>query len=126
MDKMILEKLRKTYRKGMRVQLERMDDVQAPPKGTRGTVVGVDDMGSVMVHWDNGSSLNLVYGEDSAWILCTVTTLCYGERKVWDSRNEAMDYFLEGMLQCEGSEADRYARIYSQLKDGCTFASDED
>jgi hypothetical protein len=41
-----------------------MDDVQAPPVGTRGTVLGVDDIGSVMVHWDNGSSLHVVYGED--------------------------------------------------------------
>lgn len=42
-----------------------MDDVQAPPVGTQGTVYGVDDTGSIMVSWDNGSSLNVVFGEDS-------------------------------------------------------------
>jgi hypothetical protein len=42
-----------------------MDDVQAPPVGTKGTVLGVDDTASVMVRWDNGSGLNVVYGEDS-------------------------------------------------------------
>lgn len=41
-----------------------MDDVQAPPAGTKGTVIGVDDMASVMVKWDNGSRLNVIYGED--------------------------------------------------------------
>jgi hypothetical protein len=41
-----------------------MDDVQAPPVGTKGTVVGVDDAGSILVCWDNGSSLNVAYGED--------------------------------------------------------------
>jgi hypothetical protein len=41
-----------------------MDDLQAPPVGTKGTVTGVDDTGSVMVNWDNGSRLNVVYGED--------------------------------------------------------------
>jgi len=41
-----------------------MDDVQAPPPGTRGTVTGVDDTASIMVRWDNGSGLNVVYGED--------------------------------------------------------------
>ncbi|WP_407399238.1 DUF4314 domain-containing protein [Anaerovibrio sp.] len=41
-----------------------MDDPQAPPQGTRGTVLGVDDIGSIMVSWDNGSGLNLAYGED--------------------------------------------------------------
>ena len=48
----------------MRVRLVRMDDIQAPPIGTEGTVKGVDDIGSVMVAWDNGSGLNVVLGED--------------------------------------------------------------
>ena len=39
-------------------------DMQAPPIGTEGTVRGVDDTGSIMVKWDNGSSLHVVYGED--------------------------------------------------------------
>jgi hypothetical protein len=49
---------------GTRVELVRMDDVQAPPVGTRGTVRGVDDIGSIMVNWDNGSGLSVAYGED--------------------------------------------------------------
>ena len=63
--KEILEKLRKQYPPGTRVELIRMEDIQAPPTGTRGTVIGVDDIGSIMVSWDNGSSLSVVYGEDS-------------------------------------------------------------
>ena len=43
-----------------------MDDIQAPPAGTKGTVRGVDDIGSIMVSWDNGSSLSVAYSEDSA------------------------------------------------------------
>lgn len=126
MDRKLLERLRETYKKGTRVQLEKMDDPQAPPVGTMGTVIGVDDIGSVMVHWDNGSSLSLVYGEDSAWILSTVTTVCYGEKQVWISRKDAMDFFLDGMMNSEGSEAERYTRIYTQLCEGSTFATDED
>ena len=42
-----------------------MDDFQAPPVGTKGTVRGVDDTASILVNWDNGSHLNVVYGEDS-------------------------------------------------------------
>ena len=41
-----------------------MDDAQAPPIGTKGTVTGVDDTGSLLMRWDNGSGLNVVYGED--------------------------------------------------------------
>jgi len=63
--KEILEKLRKEYSPGSRVELIRMEDIQAPPTGTQGTVIGVDDIGSIMVSWDNGSSLSVVYGEDS-------------------------------------------------------------
>lgn len=46
-----------------------MDDVQAPPIGTRGTVVGVDDIGSIMVNWDNGSGLSVAYGEDECKVV---------------------------------------------------------
>ena len=63
--KEILEKLRKEYSPGTRVELIRMEDIQAPPTGTQGTVIDVDDIGSIMVSWDNGSSLSVVYGEDS-------------------------------------------------------------
>jgi len=60
----IVEKIKKQYPKGTRVELVRMEDIQAPPEGTKGTVAGVDDTGSIMVKWDNGSGLNVVYGED--------------------------------------------------------------
>ena len=63
-SKAALEGLRRRYKPGTRVELLQMDDVQAPPIGTRGTVIGVDDIGSIMVHWDNGSGLHVVYGED--------------------------------------------------------------
>ena len=60
----ILASLREQFPQGARVELLRMDDPQAPPIGTCGTVIGVDDTGSVMVRWDNGSGLHVVYGED--------------------------------------------------------------
>ena len=62
--KEIVESLRKHYPAGTRVELIRMNDEQAPPIGTCGTVIGVDDMGSIMVSWDNGGSLSVIYGED--------------------------------------------------------------
>jgi hypothetical protein len=41
-----------------------MEDPQAPPIGTTGTVIGVDDLGTVHVKWDNGSCLGVAFGED--------------------------------------------------------------
>ena len=60
-----LARLRGTYPPGTRVALVCMDDVQAPPIGTKGTVTGVDDTGSLLVNWDNGSGLNVVWGVDA-------------------------------------------------------------
>ena len=60
----IVEAIRKEYPAGTRIRLVKMDDIQAPPLGTEGTVVGVDDTGSLLMHWDNGSHLNIVYGSD--------------------------------------------------------------
>ena len=62
--KEIVEQVRRQYPAGTRVELLHMDDVQAPPIGTRGTVEGVDDTASLLVAWDNGSHLNVIYGED--------------------------------------------------------------
>lgn len=60
----IVERIRREYPAGTRVELVRMDDAQAPLAGTLGTVLGVDDTGSLLMRWDNGSGLNVVYGED--------------------------------------------------------------
>ena len=63
-SKEVVERIRKEFPSGTRVELLRMDDPQAPPIGTQGTVLGVDDIGSIMVAWDNGSGLSAVFGED--------------------------------------------------------------
>ena len=60
----VLLALRERYPKGTRVELVQMGDPQAPPVGTKGTVKGVDDIGSIMVAWDNGCGLSVAYGED--------------------------------------------------------------
>ena len=59
-----VELLRMEFPKGARVELIRMDDEQAPPAGTLGTVIGVDDIGTIHVRWNTGSSLGIAYGED--------------------------------------------------------------
>ena len=59
-----LIKLRNMYPCGTRVRLLKMDDDQAPPYGTLGTIRNVDDMGTIHVSWDTGSSLGLIYGVD--------------------------------------------------------------
>ena len=120
-----IDMLRKKYPVGTRLELVQMDDVQAPPAGTRGTVLGVDDTGSLLMRWDNGSGLNVVYGEDVVKKLATVTTVCYGERKVWDSRKDAADFFLQAIAGTEGAECERYTTIYAKLVSGLEVCSDD-
>ena len=59
-----VERIRRTYPAGTRVELLEMDDPQAPPVGTLGTVLGDDDTGSLLMKWDNGSGLNVVWQQD--------------------------------------------------------------
>lgn len=56
--------LRNQYPNGTKIELVEMDDVQAPPVGTVGIVQGVDDLGSLLVRWENGSSLSVIDGVD--------------------------------------------------------------
>ena len=63
-NKETVERIRRTYPAGTRVELLAMDDVQAPLIGTLGTVLGVDDTGSLLMRWDNGSSLNIIWQQD--------------------------------------------------------------
>lgn len=64
-----LQQIRDAYPPGTRVELVKMDDVQAPPIGTKGTVKGVDDTGSLLMRWDTGSSLNVIRGEDEVKVI---------------------------------------------------------
>lgn len=59
-----LQELRNRFPKGTRVRLISMDDPQSPPTGTEGVVIMTDDIGTVHVAWDTGSTLGAVYGVD--------------------------------------------------------------
>lgn len=72
-DRKTVERIRAQYPVGTRVRLLSMDDPQAPPIGTEGTVLGVDDAGHIMMSWDSGGSLNLVYGVDRFQTVPTMT-----------------------------------------------------
>lgn len=81
-----LDALREEYPRGCRVELVRMDDpYREMPPGLHGTVTGVDDTGSVHVHWDNGCQLAVVYREDEC-------------RKLYGK--EAVDALFERMVGC--------------------------
>ena len=58
--------MKKRYPEGTRIVLEQMGEDPRPVEaGTKGTVVCVDDIGTVHCAFDNGRCLGLVPGEDS-------------------------------------------------------------
>lgn len=62
-----VERIRREYPKGTRVELVHMDDpynTKLTP-GCRGTVISVDSIGTIHVAWDCGSGLGIAYGADS-------------------------------------------------------------
>ena len=64
-SKETIEVLRKQYPAGTLVELVSMDDEpQAPPPGTIGKVIAVDDIGTVHIAWRTGGSLGAAYGKD--------------------------------------------------------------
>ena len=58
--------------KGKRVRCIQMNDKYPVPSGTEGTITYVDDIGTIHVTWDNGSTLGLVQGEDKYQIIYTL------------------------------------------------------
>ena len=65
-----VERIRRQYPAGTRICCDSMSDDPRPvPSGTMGTVIGVDDMCSIMVKWDNGQGLSLVPGVDSFHVI---------------------------------------------------------
>lgn len=64
-----IQDIKEDYLPGTRVRLVKMIDVQSPPSGTEGTVHYVDDTGSIMVAWDNGSNLGIILGVDEFEII---------------------------------------------------------
>lgn len=49
-----------------------------------------------------------------------ITVTCYGKKQEWASRQEAIDFYLQGVMACDGAERERYLEIYLRLSMGCT------
>jgi AraC-like DNA-binding protein len=61
----VLQHIKDTYKPGTRVRLGWMNDPYTKLKpGEMGTVIAVDDIGTIHVNWDCGSTLGLVFCED--------------------------------------------------------------
>jgi hypothetical protein len=80
-----------------------MEDVQAPPVGTKGTVLAwtIPAPSSWVGH---GQRTERGLRRDIVKKLATVTTVCYGEKK-YGFRKEAADFFLQAIAGTESADA---------------------
>lgn len=94
-----VEKLREMFPRGTGVRCIEMNDSQAVPSGTIGKVLFVDDIGTIDVRWDTGSSMGLMLDEDKFEIVVRVTMLKCGQPRPYaDSEYE---YILDTNLSQE-------------------------
>lgn len=56
----------------------------------------------------------------------TVRTVCYGTEDIWQTREQAKQFFLRAMAACEGSEKERYTNIYMKLMMGMDDCDDSE
>lgn len=67
-----VNKIKERYPIGTVIELTAdMEDNYNPiPKGMQGEVIGIDDIGTLHMKWQNGSGLGVVVGEDSFKVIC--------------------------------------------------------
>ena len=69
-SKTTIERLRRQYPSGSRIELVRMTDPYSKlQSGDRGIVEFIDDIGTIFCAWDRGSRLGVVYGEDEVVLI---------------------------------------------------------
>ena len=55
-----------------------------------------------------------------------IKTIIKGKIIIWNSRDEALLFFIQCSLSSEGSEKARYEKIIKQLREGKNSCSDEE
>jgi len=54
-----------------------------------------------------------------------VTTVCYGESEMWESREDAIRFYRRCAAGSEGHEQERYKTILMKLLAGLDYCSDD-
>ena len=109
-----------------RVELVRMHDKQSTASWhDRGQILGVDDTASLLMHWDNGSGLNVIYGEDCVKKIPIVQNcLLWKDRGVVFEGESRRIFLSRQFWEVKGGEQSRYMKIYNELKMGLDFCTD--
>lgn len=106
MTKTELETIKWRYPEGTLVELVSMgEDVHRVPDGTIGTVITVDDMGTIHTKWRNGSTLGLIWGVDKFRTLEAKVSVRKPGEKTSLNRNELAEWANEVHMASGGKRA---------------------
>lgn len=108
-------RIKAEYPPGTRILLSHMNDRLAPvPDGTRGTVMHVDDIGQIFMHWDNGRSLPINVDEDLFRKLTDRRILKWSKIKIFKRCMWGSDYPIAKQRGKAISLADGFYWIYQK------------
>ena len=115
----IVNSIRKVFPAGCRVKLLQMNDPwREMPEGLCGTVIHVDDMGTVHVNWENGSSLGVVYGVDRIQRVYPNTRVNYDYR-------DASNYKCTNSIVVHGEISEDQVKTILDCCDGENFIPEQ-
>ena len=121
-----VERIRKAYPVGCRIELIKMNDQWTNlVEGDLGTCDGVDEIGNVMMTWDRGSSLSLVPGEDQFRLISRKCPVCGSQYSGYPaiSRTDNVTEICptcgtREALQAAGISEDKQAEIIRAIEEG--------
>ena len=91
-----IKRIKEQYPKGTEIELINMEDSQAVPSGTHGIVDFVDDMGTIQMTWNNGSSLGLIIGEDQFKVVKTDDNLFLHVQNIETGLSGVASFYNDG------------------------------
>ena len=53
-----------------------------------------------------------------------ILVVCYDRIEKWHRRENAIRFYAQGVEECDGAEAERYAHVLADLYHGCEVATD--
>ena len=117
-----VEQLRQRYPEGTRICLDSMENDPRPiPSGTKGTVITVDDAGSLFMKWDNGCSLSLIPGEDRFHVIQPEENL---SEEMQETENPSEELEMHMSMQAvwfEKTELSFFAQMKGKVENDSIF-----
>lgn len=88
----------------------------------RGIDPKTKEMLPTALKYEDGKTMVVPF--DEVFLESPVTVICYDDVEKFDRRKDAIDKYYEGMLVCEGCEAERYMNVFCDLTQGRMVATD--